>query len=120
MFLDFRFFFHESVSPEPHSIPWGPFQIFTKIHARHLQDAYKDDLSNLSGVYILAHFVFHVVINSQSSCYFILPVNIFPVSLIPAINTKLLISQRIFGKNLNGPNRVLRSQGLGKLICEKT
>ncbi len=29
-FFDFRFF-HESVSPGPLSIPWGPFRIFTKI-----------------------------------------------------------------------------------------
>jgi hypothetical protein len=27
----FWFFFHQSVSPQPHSIPLGPFRIFSKI-----------------------------------------------------------------------------------------
>jgi hypothetical protein len=48
-FFCFWFFFHESVSPQPQSIPLGPFRIFSKIRGDICKSRCTTDINDTGG-----------------------------------------------------------------------
>jgi hypothetical protein len=95
-----RFFasgFFESVSPQPQSIPLGPFQIFSKIRG----DIRKSPVANLPPV------------STTPAAKLLIPVaNLPPMSTtLVVVHLALRISPRIFEKFRNGPDGILRGLG---------
>jgi hypothetical protein len=65
-------FFHESVSPQPQSIPLGPFKIFSKIHGDIRMSRFATGINNTGGKFATG-------VNDTGG-------NLPPVSTTPAAN----------------------------------
>ncbi len=98
-------FFHESISPQPQSIPLGPFRIFCENSWRYSQVKVHHWYEQLRSQ-ILPPVSLVLPVSTIPAAH--LP----PVSMTPVVHFEMRISPRISDKIRYGPNGVLR--GLGK------
>jgi hypothetical protein len=99
-------FFYESVSPQPQSIPLGTLRIFSKIRGDIRKSRCTTGITDTVDKFATG-------VNDTGG-QFLPPVLL--VLLTPVANLELRISPRIFEKIRNGPNGILR--GLGETDSE--
>jgi hypothetical protein len=73
-------FFHESVSPHPQSIPLGPFQIFMKVCGDIRKSRCTTGINDTGGKF--CHQLLILVANLP-------PVSVLPVANLPPVSTSL-------------------------------